>query len=279
MKNKKSTQNNSPKSSYNNLLNMSFSNINNISSKNPLNNISDDNYKIPISINKNIKSAFIIVLNKIGIDILNPKDFIQAIYNFILKETNSPQIEDYENRIEGFVKTFIFFLVNWKFSSLEQTFGVEENIIKILLKKQLFKCNYLRLHNIESYKSNDNLKEKNYFIIYNIIKSIEYKYSVNIVGIANYKENENEAIYSCVLKFNWFIKFIDYIIIYYLSNNKIIPFSKFINNLDMKKEIEKFDKAERFDLSYFFSLEEKETFNKNIIYIVENIIYNLINKN
>ena len=36
-----------------------------------------NSYSIPISINKSIKSAFNIVLQSIGIDIMNPTDFIE----------------------------------------------------------------------------------------------------------------------------------------------------------------------------------------------------------
>jgi len=237
-----------------------------------------NSYSIPISINKPIKYAFNIVLHSVGIDIMNPKDFIEAIYSYLLEEKNSQRTEEFKKKIENFVKTFIFFLVNCKFSSLEQTFGVEENFLKILLKKQLFKCNYLRHHSTESYKKKDNLQEKNFFIIYNIIKSIEYKYGINIIGIGNYKENRKDVLYPCELKFNWLIKFVDYLIVGYLSRNNIIPFSQFINSLDMKKEIEKFDRERSFDLSNFYCQEKEERFIKKLIYVVENVIYHLINK-
>ena len=237
-----------------------------------------NSYSIPISINKSIKSAFNIVLQSIGIDIMNPTDFIEAIYSYLLEENNSQRTEEFKKKIENFVKNFIFFLVNCKFSSLEQTFGVEENFLKILLKKQLFKCNYLRHHSIESYKKKDNIQEKNFFIIYNVIKSIEYKYGINIIGIGNYKENKKDSLYSCELKFNWFIKFIDYLIVGYLNKNNIIPFSQFINSLEMKKEIEKFDRERAFDLSNFYCQEKEEKFIKKLIYVVENVIYHLINK-
>ena len=237
-----------------------------------------NNFLIPISINRNIKSAFKVAIEKHGIDIMNPEDFIELVYTYLSEENKTEQMEGYRCRIEIFVKTFIFFLVHWKFSLLEQTFDIKENFIKSLLKKQLFKCHYLKHHTVEGYKKKDHLQEKNYFIIYNVIKLIEYKYDINIVGISSYREQNKSSVYSLEQKFNWYIKFVDYIIICYLSNNRITPFSQFLNSLTLKKEIEKFDKERAFDLNHFFSQMKEETFIKQIIYIVENVIYHLINK-
>jgi hypothetical protein len=46
----------------------------------------------------------------------------------------------------------------------------------------------------------------------------------------------------------------------------------------MKKEIEKFDRERAFDLSNFYCQEKEERFIKKLIYVVENVIYHLINK-
>ena len=59
------------------------------------------------------------------------------------------EINEHRTRVENFVKTFIYLLVNWKFSFLENAFDVKENILKLLLKKQIFKCNYLNNSTIE----------------------------------------------------------------------------------------------------------------------------------
>jgi len=267
-------------SNNNNMIDLSNNNNDNkVSHRKSLSkNSKINNFRIPISINKNIKSAFKIALEKEGIDIMSPNNFIEAVYTYLSEDNKSEHIEGCRCRIEIFVKTFIFFLVNWKFPLLEQTFDIKENLLKILLKKQLFKCNYLKHHNVESYKKKDNLQEKNYFIIFNVIKSIEYKYGINIIGIKYYREQNEDSIYSLEQKFNWYIKFIDYIIVSYLSENLITPFSQFFNKLLLKKEIEKFDKERSFDLSHFFSQMKEESFIKKIIYIVENVIYHLINK-
>ena len=254
------------------LLNSTFENNKN----NPALKISP-NMKIPISINKKIKSIFKYAINEIGIDIMDPKNFIDQLLIMYLQEENQIQ-ETIEHRIrvENFVKTFIFLLVNWKFSLIEKTFDVKESILKLLLKKQIFKCNYLSNSTVEEYRKNEKLLMQNLLIIFNVIKSIEYKYSIPIVGIESYQK-DNESIYSLEVKFHWFIKFVDYIIILYLSEDSVIPFSYFINGKKMKELIEIFDKEKNFNLSYFFYQENKEKFNKKMIYIVENVIYNLIN--
>ena len=237
-----------------------------------------NNNKIPISINKKIKSIFKYALNEIGIDIMNPKNFIDKLLNmYISQETQSKEKNEYRDRVENFVKTFIFLLVNWKFSLLEKTFDVKENILKLLLKKQLFKCNYLSNHPIDVYKKKEKLQIKNLFVIFNVIKSIEYKYSIRIIGIESY-EKKKENGYSLERKFHWFIKFVDYIIILYLSEDLIISFSQFIKRKSMKDLIETFDKEKDFSLSYFYYQENEEKFVRKIIYIVENVIYNIINK-
>ena len=235
------------------------------------------NMKIPISINKKIKSIFKYVLNEIGIDIMNPKYFIdQLLIMYLQEEKQTQETKEHRIRVENFVKTFIFLLVNWKFSLIEKTFDVKENILKLLLKKQIFKCNYLSNSTVEEYRKNEKLLVRNLAVIFNVIKSIEYKYCMPIVGIESYqKVNEND--YSLEVKFHWFIKFVDYIIVLYLSEDLVIPFSYFINGKKMKELIEIFDKEKNFNLSYFFDQENKEQFNKNMIYIVENVIYNLIN--
>ena len=254
------------------LLNSTFENNKN----NPALKISP-NMKIPISINKKIKSIFKYALNEIGIDIMNPKYFIdQLLIMYLQEEKQTQETKEHRIRVENFVKTFIFLLVNWKFSLIEKTFDVKENILKLLLKKQIFKCNYLSNSTVEEYRKNEKLLMQNLLIIFNVIKSIEYKYSIPIVGIESYqKMNEND--YSLEVKFHWFIKFVDYIIVLYLSEDLVIPFSYFINGKKMKELIEIFDKEKNFNLSYFFEQENKEQFNKNMVYIVENVIYNLIN--
>ena len=234
------------------------------------------NTKIPISINKKIKSIFKYALNEIGIDIMNPKNFINELLNMYLQEENLTQeTMEYRTRVETFVKTFIFLLVNWKFSLIEKTFDVKENILKLLLKKQIFKCNYLSNSTIDEYLKNENIMMQNLYIIFNVIKSIEYKYSIKIVGIESYQQKSSND-YSLEVKFHWFIKFVDYIILLYLSEDSIVPFSYFINGKKMGELVETFDREKNFNLSYFFFQENKETFNKNMIYIVENVIYNLI---
>ena len=234
------------------------------------------NEKIPISINKKIKSIFKYALNEIGIDIMNPKNFIDELLNMYLQEENlTKETKEYRTRVENFVKTFIFLLVNWKFSLIEKTFDVKENILKLLLKKQIFKCNYLSNTTVDDYIKNEVAQTHNLLIIYHVIKLIEYKYNIKIVGIKSYQlESSND--YSLETKFHWFIKFVDYIIVLYLSEDSIVPFSYFINGKKMGELVETFDKEKKFNLSYFFYKENKEIFNKNMIYIVENVIYNLI---
>ena len=247
-------------------------NLNNNSSSIKMNT----NLKIPISINKKLKSIFKYALNEIGIDIMNPKNFIDELLNMYLQEENLIQeTKEHRTKVENFVKTFIYLLVNWKFSFLENAFDVKENILKLLLKKQIFKCNYLNNSTIEEYKKNEKLQERNLFVIYNVIKSIEYKYNIPIVGIENYQSNK-ENVYSLEIKFHWFIKFVDYFIILYLSDDSIIPFSHFINEKKLRELIETFDKDKNFNLSYFFNQENADKFKRKIIYIVENVIYNLI---
>ena len=219
------------------LLNSTFENNKN----NPALKISP-NMKIPISINKKIKSIFKYAINEIGIDIMDPKNFIDQLLIMYLQEENQIQeTKEHRIRVENFVKTFIFLLVNWKFSLIEKTFDVKESILKLLLKKQIFKCNYLSNSTVEEYRKNEKLLMQNLLIIFNVIKSIEYKYSIPIVGIESYQK-DNESIYSLEVKFHWFIKFVDYIIILYLSEDSVIPFSYFINGKKMKELIEIFDK-------------------------------------
>ena len=98
------------------------------------------------------------------------------------------------------------------------------------------------------------------------------------IGISSYKKQNTNCVYTFEQKFHWLIKFIDYIIVRYLSENRISPFSLFFKGLSVNNEINKFDKERDFDLYHFFSHVNEETFIKQIIYIVENVIYHLINK-
>ena len=265
------------KNKHNNKSDSTINFIDNINLNNSSSIKMNTNLKIPISINRKLKSIFKYALNEIGIDIMNPKNFIDELLNMYLQEENQIQeTKEHRTRVENFVKTFIYLLVNWKFSLLENAFDVKENILKLLLKKQIFKCNYLNNSTIEEYKKNEKLQIRNLFVIYNVIKSIEYKYNIPIVGIENYQSNK-EKDYSLEVKFHWFIKFVDYFIILYLSDDSIIPFSHFINEKKLRDLIETFDKDKNFNLSYFFYQENGEKFKRKIIYIVENVIYNLIN--
>ena len=266
------------KNKHNNKIDSTINFFDNINLNNNSSSIKmNTNLKIPISINKKLKSIFKYALNEIGIDIMNPKNFIDELLNMYLQEENLIQeTKEHRTKVENFVKTFIYLLVNWKFSFLENAFDVKENILKLLLKKQIFKCNYLNNSTIEEYKKNEKLQERNLFVIYNVIKSIEYKYNIPIVGIENYQSNK-ENVYSLEIKFHWFIKFVDYFIILYLSDDSIIPFSHFINEKKLRELIETFDKDKNFNLSYFFNQENADKFKRKIIYIVENVIYNLIN--
>jgi len=266
------------KNKHNNKNDSTINLIDNVNHNNNSSSIKiNTNLKIPISINKKLKSIFKYALNEIGIDIMNPKNFIDELLNMYLQEENLIQeTKEHRTRVENFVKTFIYLLVNWKFSFLENAFDVKENILKLLLKKQIFKCNYLNNSTIEEYKKNEKLQVRNLFVIYNVIKSIEYKYNIPIVGIENYQSNK-ENVYSLEIKFHWFIKFVDYFIILYLSDDSIIPFSHFINEKKLRELIETFDKDKNFNLSYFFNQENADKFKRKIIYIVENVIYNLIN--
>ena len=99
---------------------------------------------------------------------------------------------------------------------------------------------------------------------------------MSIIGINEDQNKKKDNTYSLVQKFNWFIKFIDYIIVCYLSKDCIIPFSAFFNNLEIKKVIDKFDAERNFDLNYFFSQMKGDLFAKKIVFIVETIIYYLI---
>ena len=266
------------KNKHNNKNDSTINLIDNVNHNNNSSSIKiNTNLKIPISINKKLKSIFKYALNEMGIDIMNPKNFIDELLNMYLQEENLIQeTKEHRTRVENFVKTFIYLLVNWKFSFLENAFDVKENILKLLLKKQIFKCNYLNNSTIEEYKKNEKLQVRNLFVIYNVIKSIEYKYNIPIVGIENYQSNK-ENDYSLEVKFHWFIKFVDFFIILYLSDDSIIPFSHFVNEKKLRELIEAFDVNKNYNLSYFFNQENSEKFKNKIIYIVENVIYNLIN--
>ena len=240
--------------------------------------IEDNNVKVPISINKKIKSIFKYVLEEYGMDIMNPKNFIDVLLNMYLEEEHLTQ-ETKEDRlqVEHFVRTFIFLLVNWKFSYLEKTFNITDSLLKHLLKKQILKCYYLSNLTIDEYRKKARVQCENFKIIFEVIKSIEYKYSMPIVGLESYQKKNNND-YSLEIKYNWHIKFVDYIIILYLSDDSIISFSNFINGKKMNDLIETFDKENNHNLNYFYLQENKENFIKKIIYVVENVIYNLIKR-
>lgn len=278
MNNKKRCSTNNDINASSNKLSKNSINIKGLQKNSSLNESESNNDKITISINKTIKSAFKMALEKEGIDIMNPTNFIEAIYSYLPEEKNSEPVGQCKSRISIFVKSFIFFLVNWNFSLLEQTFDVNEMFLKILMKKQLFKCYYLQHLQVEEYKNKKNLQERNYHIIYDIINFIELKKKINIIGFKEYHEKKENYVYSLEIKFNWFIKFIDYIILSYLSKDWIVPFSVFFNNWEIKKVIEQFDEENKFDLYYFFSQMGPELFTKIVIYIVESVIYYLINK-
>ena len=94
---------------------------------------------------------------------------------------------------------------------------------------------------------------KNFRIIYSSTKLIEFKTNIKIVGIAEEGKGKGDSSYSFVQKFNWFIKFIDYMIVLYLSNDFIISFSEFFNKLKIKNIIFEFDKVNETDLNHYFS--------------------------
>ena len=275
---KNTTRNVTRDNSFNNVLDdSSDNNISNISS------IKDSaskegeikNELIPVLINKPIKEAFKITLEERGIDIMNPERFIDAVYANLSKENKDIQFNFCKFRIQMFVKSFIFFLVNWKFSVIEEVFGINEKYIKALFKKQLFKCLYLQHHTVEEYKKKKDLIEQNYEFIYHTIKTNEYKYINNdIVGIKDFEKKNKGCVYTLKMKFRWFITFIDYLIVSYLSNDLIIPFYQFLNNLKMEEEVKKFDMENSFDLSHFFS-QSPEIYSENINYTVEIMIFQI----
>ena len=275
---KNTTRNVTRDNSFNNVLDdSSDNNISNISS------IKDSaskegeikNELIPVLINKPIKEAFKITLEERGIDIMNPERFIDAVYINLSKENKDIQFNFCKFRIQMFVKSFIFFLVNWKFSVIEEVFGINEKYIKALFKKQLFKCLYLQHHTVEEYKKKKDLIEQNYEFIYHTIKTNEYKYINNdIVGIKDFEKKNKGCVYTLNMKFRWFITFIDYLIVSYLSTDLIIPFYQFLNNLKMEEEVKKFDMENSFDLSHFFS-QSPEIYSENINYTVEIMIFQI----
>ena len=59
---------------------------------------SSNSLNILISINKSIKSSFSIALQSIGIDIMNRKDFIEAIYSYLLEEINNQNKEELKKK-------------------------------------------------------------------------------------------------------------------------------------------------------------------------------------
>ena len=233
---------------------------------------------IPITINKIMKSEFQFAFNKIGIDLLDPKEIIEKIY-LRLSQKDEAKHQNHNfllPKIEKYVKSFIFFSTNFKLSAVEKTFSIPEQQLKLMIKKQLFKILYLKDNSIEEYKQKKDLQRNNLNIIYNVIKLIEYKYKIHIVGIATYVNQDTE--HSLIKKFNWYTRFVDFIITCYLSDNLVTPFSHFYNKLNIGNAIDIFDKENKFDLQFFFKQEKEENFAKKIIYIVENVIYNVVRK-
>ena len=266
----------------------SFNNVLDESSDNNISNISSmrdsvskegetKNEKIPVLINKHIKEAFKFTLEERGIDIMNPERFIDAVYANLSRENKDIQVNCCKPQIQAFVKSFIFFLVNNKFSFTEEIFGLSEQFIKALLKKQLFKCLYLQQYTVEDYRKKKDLTKQNHEFISDTIKANELKYGNDILCNKAHENKNKDYVYNLKLKFEWFITFIDYLIVSYLSTDLIIPFYQFLNNLNMEEEVGKFDTENSFHLSYFFS-QYPETYTKNINYIVEIMIFKLFNR-
>ena len=280
MMSKNTTRNVTRDNSFNNVLDESSdNNISNISSMRDSASKEGEtkNEKIPVLINKHIKEAFKFTLEERGIDIMNPERFIDAVYANLSRENKDIQFNCCKFRIQMFVKSFIFFLVNWKFSVIEEIFGLTEQFIKVLFKKQLFKCLYLQHHTVEEYRKKKDLIKKNYEFIFDTIKANEFKYGNDIVGIKDSENKNKDCVYNLNMKFNWFITFIDYLIVSYFSTDLIIPFYQFLNNLNMEEEVKKFDIENSFDLSHFFS-QSPETYTKNINYIVEIMIFQIFKR-
>ena len=266
----------------------SFNNVLDKSSDNNISNISSmrdsaskegetKNEKILVLINKPIKEEFKFTIEERGIDIMNPERFIDAVYANLSRENKDIQVNCCKPQIQAFVKSFIFFLVNNKFSFTEEIFGLSEQFIKALLKKQLFKCLYLQQYTVEDYRKKKDLTKQNHEFISDTIKANELKYGNDILCNKAHENKNKDYVYNLKLKFEWFITFIDYLIVSYLSTDLIIPFYQFLNNLNMEEEVGKFDTENSFHLSYFFS-QYPETYTKNINYIVEIMIFKLFNR-
>ena len=250
------------------------SEINNIDKISSQKIFSNKNHIINISINRMIKSVLKKVLEKEGINIYNPTNCIEAIYQSIPDENKNKNMTEWKCRIESFVSTFISLIKTVKKSVVAQAYGIDEKIIDKLLLKELFKVLYLnnRFASIELYKKNSDSQLKNYKIIFTIIKSLEYSYDKRIIGLKDYKD----SCYEMKFKFNWYVKFIDYIIVsYYLNNEKIMTFTEFFKRIDIEKAIQQFDIEREFDLYYFYSL-NKVNFYNYIVEIVENVIMNIV---
>ena len=70
------------KNKHNNKIDSTINFFDNINLNNNSSSIKmNTNLKIPISINKKLKSIFKYALNEIGIDIMNPKNFIDELLN------------------------------------------------------------------------------------------------------------------------------------------------------------------------------------------------------
>ena len=277
---KNTTRNVTRDNSFNNVLDKSSdNNISNISSMRDSASKEGEtkNEKILVLINKPIKEAFKFTIEERGIDIMNPERFIDAVYANLSRENKDIQVNCCKPQIQAFVKSFIFFLVNNKFSFTEEIFGLTEQFIKALLKKQLFKCLYLQQHTVEDYRKKKDLTKQNHEFISDTIKANELKYGNDILCNKAPENKNKDYVYDLNLKFEWFITFIDYLIVSYLSTDLIIPFYQFLNNLNMEEEVGKFDTENSFHLSYFFS-QYPETYTKNINYIVEIMIFKLFNR-
>ena len=236
--------------------------------------VSNDNNTINISINCAIKSILKIVLDKEGINIFNPSNCIEIIYQYIPDEIKYNNITKWKCRIESFVNTFISLIKNVKKSVVAKAYDIDEKVIDKLLLKELFKALYLQspFASIELYKKNEHFQMKNYKIIFTIIKMLEYGHNECIIGLKDYKDSS----YEMKFKFNWYVKFIDYIIVsYYLKNDTIMTFNEFFNKIEIEKAIHQFDNEREFDIYHFYSL-NKNSFCQHILEVVENVIINIV---
>ena len=255
------------------------SEINNIDKNSNLKNYSNrnNNTGINVQINHVISLIFKKILEEEGINLDKPRKCIEVIYQYIPDENKYKNITEWKFRIETFLKTFIYFLNNVKIPAVARTFGIDENIINDLVLKQYFKEKYLNnlSASVEIYKQRFNSQLRNYKIIYTIIKDLEYKHGKIIIGLKDYIDSDKNTACSINIKYQWYIRFIVYIIVYYLNNNSIMNFKNFFNKLDLDKITNNFDLETDFDIHNLYFL-DKDSFCENIISIVENVIINLV---